>query len=188
MRKKEELRSFFLNFRENIKKEEIDKASDEIRKKLLGLEEVNRARRIMVYFSYRNEVQTHELIEELLDRGKEVYIPYCIVKKREIQISRIQDLEEDLVSGAYGIKEPRVKEDSPVDILDLVLVPGVVFSRNCYRIGYGGGYYDRFMAKLPETTRTIGLTVNSLLVKSVPVGEYDLPVDMIVTEREILNS
>lgn len=186
MNKKEELRKYYLDLRENMDRDTVIKASEEIKEKILEMEEVKRAKNIMVYYSYRNEVNTHQLIENLIHIDKEVYTPYCLVEKNEMRISPVKNIKDDLVSGAYGIKEPRVKENTPADILDLVLVPAVVFSRDGFRIGYGGGYYDRFLAKISEKTITIGLTFDFLLVDSLPVESYDLPVDIIVTDKEVL--
>lgn len=183
---KEELREFFLNFRSNLGREQLERASIAIKNRFFKLDEVRGAIKFMVYYSYRNEVSTHGLIKRLLVDNKEVYLPYCLPEKRELRISPINNLDSDLITGTYGINEPKIKLNSPIEELDVVVVPGLAFARDGYRIGYGGGYYDRLISCLPEKTKTIGLIFHSLLVESLPFGRYDQPVDIVVTEREVI--
>jgi len=183
---KEDLRGFYLNYRSNIDNEQRESAGMAIKEAFLNLDEVKKATHFLLYFSLRNEVNTRVLIEELLAEGKKVYLPYCIVKDKELRISPVNNLDDDLITGAYGIKEPRLRLNSSIKDLDIVVVPGIAFTRNGHRIGYGGGYYDRFLVKLPDKCRTIGLTYHSLLVQTLPFDPHDQQINIVVTEKEIV--
>jgi 5-formyltetrahydrofolate cyclo-ligase len=189
MGNKEELRNFFLKFRRNIKEKESNKASIMIKNKFFKMLEVKEALKILVYVSYRNEVNTHGIIKRLLVEGKRVFVPYCIVDVKKLKVVQINNMDSDLQEGAYGILEPREelkKDDFNIKELDIVIVPGVAFSKQGYRIGYGGGYYDRLLENLTLQTITIGLSYNSLVLNNLPIAKYDKAVDIIVTEEDIL--
>lgn len=184
---KEKLRKKYLHFRENLDPVFIGEASKKIKEKFLELEQIKKKDNIMVYVSYNSEVKTEDIIQKLLDRGKNVYVPYCITESRELRISQIRKFPADLRIGAYGIREPKEKlkevNQSP-EVLELIVVPGVAFSRSGYRIGYGGGYYDRFLSDIDSRPLTVGFTFSSLLVEALPIDRHDIPVDIIVTEEE----
>jgi len=189
MGNKEELRNFFLKFRRNIKEKESNKASIMIKNNFFKMLEVKEALKILVYVSYRNEVNTHGIIKRLLVEGKRVFVPYCIVDEKKLKVVQINNMDSDLQEGAYGILEPREelkKDDFNIKELDIVIVPGVAFSKQGYRIGYGGGYYDRLLENLTLQTITIGLSYNSLVLNNLPIAKYDKAVDIIVTEEDIL--
>ena len=188
MTAKKDLRSIFLNYRKNIDNDKVEEYSIKIKNKLLRLNEIEQALNIMVYVSYKNEVKTHWLIKRLLVEDRNVYVPYCLVEERKLKIANITNMDKDLKKDAYGILEPveDLRVDVSPEVLDAVIVPGTAFSRNGYRIGYGGGYYDKFLSCLPEKTISIGLTYDTLLVESLPIEKHDLPVDIIVTENDII--
>ena len=187
--KKEILRRKWMIKRKKIFEEKGLKKSKEITKKLLSLEEINKFKNIMIYVSYQSEVNTENLIISLLNKNKKVFAPYCIKDKKRMEIVEINDFDKDLEKGAYGIKEPRKslknKKFAPKN-LDVVIVPGVAFSKNGYRIGYGGGYYDRFLTRLKDETLTIGINYDEMVFNSIPTDEHDLAVDMIITDKKIL--
>lgn len=186
METKDDLRSLFLNFRNNIKKEQVLEASIQIKNKFFQLKEVIDSEKFLIYHSYRNEVITHGMIKRLLMDRKTVYLPYCLKKTNQLGISKINNLDTDLIEGTYGIKEPKERAGLPITELDVVVVPGIAFTYDGFRLGYGGGYYDRFLARLPQKTLTIGLIYQSLLVESLPVGKHDRQVEIIITEEEVI--
>lgn len=190
MESKEELRRYYYNLRQELNKEKINESSLMIKKQLFGLEEIKNSINIMVYISFRNEVMTYEFTKELLSKGKRVYVPYCLRKTKEMKVALIDNFEQDLVKDTYGILAPRedIRDNYSVDQLEIVIVPGIVFSRIGRRIGYGGGYYDRFLAGLRPQILTIGLTYDRLLVDFLPVEKHDQDIDKIVTEKEIIDT
>ena len=136
----------------------------------------NNADSIACYYSIGSEVMTQEIIQELLDERKTVSLPR--VTDDELSFHKVIDLK-NLENGNFDIMEPR--EDAPVvEKFDIVLVPTVGASQDGTRLGYGHGYYDRFLAKT-ETTK-IALTYSKQIVKSIPTSEDDIKMDWIVTE------
>ena len=103
---------------------------------------------------------------------------------------KITNLEEGLVIGAYGIREPKKdisNKINPKDI-DIVIVPAVAFDRQCYRLGYGGGFYDRFIKTLRKDCITIGIAFDLQIFDSIPKAPHDAQLDYIITEKRILTS
>jgi len=182
---KNELRKKYLDLRKSKDEYELKKASETIVENLESISEFKKAETIMVYVSYRNEVDTHELITKLIGQNKRVCVPLC-GENCSMTAREIKDFAE-LVSGSYGILEP--KEDSPIvskNDIDFVVVPGCVFSRNGHRIGYGKGYYDRFLDGM--TFKTAGLCYSFCLLDEVPYEKTDIALDFVVTENGVVKS
>ena len=97
----------------------------------------------------------------------------------------VGDLEDDLAPGAHDIREPQAHcPVVPLEEIDVIIVPAAVWGEDGYRVGYGGGYYDRFLAQAPQTTR-VGLGLELQVVPSVPHGPQDLPVEVLVTDERV---
>ncbi len=152
------------------------------------MHEYARARGIACYVSKDTEVDTRVLIRHALDHGKRVLIP--VVRKGDVELffSEIKDLGRELTPGTFGILEPKpefVREVS-LDQVDNMFVPGIAWDRNGYRLGWGRGYFDRVLKNLPQTVRSIGLAFNLQLINQIPRDQFDLPVDMVVTESRVI--
>lgn len=145
------------------------------------------ARFIMAYIDARNEVQTEGIIRQAWAEGKRVAVPVCIPQTHMLLVSELTSFGE-LRDGFYGIKEPMEQCVRPVspEQLDLIIVPAVAYDRRGYRIGYGGGYYDRFLSSLDKDIVTIGIAFDIQIVGEVPVQPFDIPVDMVITESGII--
>lgn len=181
---KNSLRKAVLSFRNFLDKSSVLSMSDDIFKQFLSIEKIKHASRFMLYVDFRNEVATREIISELLDLGKEVYLPVTLKDEKKLIPKRIFSLD-DLVSGAYGILEPNM--DAPTiapSLLDVVVVPGSVFGKNGYRTGYGGGYYDRFLESTDALR--VGVCFDFQLVDDVFPEKHDKRMDFIITENRIL--
>ncbi len=181
---KKEMRKKYLGLRKQMPKEELSLKSKQILSALLSLDAIKNAKTVMLYISYNQEVDTHPLINALKDAGKNVCAPLCDTNSCEMTAYYIDGLSS-LVSGAYGILEPKPEKKANEEDIDCVLVPGCVFGRNFARIGYGKGYYDRFLPKAKNAVK-IGLCYDFCLVDSVKADRYDAYVDIIVTEKEVL--
>jgi 5-formyltetrahydrofolate cyclo-ligase len=140
----------------------------------------------MVYLSFGSEVLTDDLIRWGWGEGKRILVPFCHPEGREMTACRIDGFDE-LEEGRYGIRAPVVGRLRPVTSgeIDAVVVPAVAFDRWGYRVGYGGGYYDRFLPAAPQATK-IGAAFACQIIAEIPVGPYDVKMDYIVTEEEIL--
>lgn len=170
------LRKELIKTRENI--ENKDQKSAKIAKNLLCQPFFQWAETVMVYVSYRNEVDTYALIDEMLARGKKLCAPVC--KSGGVMVAKEFGALSELECGAYGILEPQGKE---IRDIDLVIVPGVGFNDDFHRIGYGAGYYDRFLANFSGVT--CGLFYDEQRAEFC-AEPHDLPLDYIITQTQIL--
>jgi 5-formyltetrahydrofolate cyclo-ligase len=159
--------------------------SAEIVRRLTDLSEVGTAATLMVYLGFGSEVQTDGLIRWGWAAGKRIAVPLCAADGC-LTPCRIEGFEE-LEKGHYGIREPAAACRRPEALgrIDAVLVPAVAFDRYGYRVGYGGGYYDRFLPRAPRAAR-IGLAFSGQIVDALPAEAHDVPVDLIVTEEGII--
>lgn len=139
------------------------------------------AKTILVYVSFNGEVETHRFIKYALKDGKNICIPKVLSKEDGMKAIKIDSFDE-LKKGAYGILEPEhfAKEVDEKDI-DLVLMPGVAFDKNGGRIGYGGGFYDKFLKKVRENTLKIALAYDFQILNEIPLEEHDIKIDGIIT-------
>ncbi|SJZ72721.1 5-formyltetrahydrofolate cyclo-ligase [Selenihalanaerobacter shriftii] len=187
---KQDQRKMVLDYRQRLNDGELLKKSMEIKKKLFELEEFESAEVIMFYVDFRNEVKTEFMIKEALKLDKRVLIPISQVEDRSLLLSELKNYDQELEEGTYGILEPKEEYIRPVDYeeLDLAIVPGVAFDEDCNRLGYGGGYYDRFAAKVSPEASRIALAFEIQIIDDVIIGEYDLPVDKVVTEKRVVNN
>lgn len=179
------LRKEILEKRSKLTDKEIREYSKIIENKLFDMQVYNQAKTIMCFISFSDEVHTHHIIKQAIRHGKTVVVPITITETKELKVSQLNDFSE-LEIGYYNILTPKkefIRYRDP-NIIDLVLVPGVVFGRNGYRVGYGGGYYDRFFSKLEKDIPKIGLAYDLQIVHTVPTDNYDIPVNMIITEKE----
>src|SRR6056297_1690295 len=186
---KEILRKKWMKKRKKVAKKEEDIKSKIISKKILSLKEIKESKNIMIYVSYRSEVSTNKLIISLLNKNKRIFAPYCIKDEKRMEVVEIENPDQDLEKGAYGIKEPAKRiRNNKIDPknLDIVVVPAVAFSKSGYRVGYGGGYYDRFLERLANKTISIGINYEEMLFDKVPKEDHDLAVDMVVTDKRLL--
>ncbi len=172
---KSEIRKHLLNLRKNIKNKTAKDFN--IMSRLLSQEFYKNAKTIMVYISYNNEVDTISLIEKMRCDKKVLCAPLCI-DKHIMEARRISSLDE-LVLGAYGIKEPTGEKEEHID---LILVPGVAFSEELHRIGYGAGYYDRFLKNFKGVTCGLFYEVQKA---DFSADFSDIPLDYIITDKEI---
>ncbi len=184
---KEEIRGRILKRRNRMTSEEVATKSDEIVLRLTALSEIREAAVLMVYLSFGSEVQTDGIIRWGWENGKRIVVPRCRPEERRLTPCRLSGFSE-LETGHYGIREPKAERVRavPAEEIDAVLVPAVAFDRRGYRVGYGGGYYDRFLPEAPGAAR-IGAAFACQMVDRIPEGPHDLPVDRIVTDEGIIS-
>jgi 5-formyltetrahydrofolate cyclo-ligase len=187
---KENLRRYMLRLRDRQSISEIEQKSQDIIDQVLHLHEYVRARGIACYVSKDSEVNTRILIRSALGQEKRVLIP--VVKKGDIELffSEIKDLGSDVAPGTFGILEPKPENAIPVslDAVDMIFVPGIVWDRDGYRLGWGRGYFDRAIKSLPPHVRSAGLAFNMQLISRVPRDQFDVPVNMVVTESRVIRA
>ena len=137
---------------------------------------------VMLYLSMRSEVETTGLLEGLLHSGKQVCAPVVDTEHLELVPRQIQNLKTELVRHPYGMLEPnQTCPIFPTQHLQLIIVPGIAFDRKGYRLGYGKGFYDRFLRKCPHAG-AMGLAYEIQLVEDTFPQAWDVPVQHIFTE------
>lgn len=158
------------------------KKSFEIQEKLQALPKWREAGRILVYVSNPEEVDTHVLIQNALEKNRKVFVPKATGKT--LAICPLYDWE-NLKPGNFGILEPcETLEEAYPESMDLIIVPGIAFDSRGNRIGYGGGFYD----KLLKRTRgfKVGLAFSEQMQEELPIESHDVPLDLIITDESII--
>lgn len=176
--------------RDALTPEERAEASHAIRESVLNHIERIGGHFVHCYISFRSEVETRTLIEELLARGIRVVVPVvegAPSKGARLIHAEIQGLHS-LRTGAFGLDEPVPENLSELEGLDAVIVPLVAFDRSGMRLGYGKGFYDRFLSELPLAVERIGLGFAVQEVPRIPRLPHDEPMDRILTERESIQA
>lgn len=183
---KKRFRTEFLQKRNSIDSVSKIMASREILSGLSRTDEFQKAEELLLYASYGCEVPTREIFDTAIWMEKKVYFPKVLgTNMKFYQINRY----EELVDGYQGILEPEGNslefQDSP-DKRTLMILPGCVFGRDGYRIGYGKGFYDRFLSEHPSIIKC-GICYDLQMVMECPKEAFDIKMDMIVTEREVIS-
>jgi 5-formyltetrahydrofolate cyclo-ligase len=177
---KKELRKIFLEKRKSIENKE--EKSHEIFHKLKGLPIWKKAYIINTYVSIKDEVDTRFIIYHALIENKRVFCPVILGNDLKFgEITSINDLEK----GPFGILQPKKIHEIDYNLFDIIIVPGIAFDIKGYRIGYGKGYYDRFLSKIKKGIK-IGLTFDDLILNNLPKDPYDQKVDIIISEKKII--
>lgn len=183
-REKARLRAVFNQLSQSLPEEYIKRSDRGIVENLLALEGWKRALSLFVYVSGNREPDTKAIILRALLEGKVVAVPRCL--DGGIMEARIITSPNELRPGRFGILEP---DGNGVVLhpryIDLVVAPCIAADRQGYRLGYGGGYYDRYLAQVRCTT--VCLCRKRLLRESLPHDALDRPVDLVITEDERIN-
>lgn len=184
---KAEVRKVCLNRRAALGKEERKSKSKIVQQKLLDSPEFQKAKAVLLFLDFRGEVETMALAEATIALEKRLILPRCAPHGILLPIE-VCDLTRDLEPGAYGISEPKLSLGvvKPTEI-DLVIVPGAGFDLQGNRLGYGGGFYDRFFMLLNPTTHRVALGFECQVIAEVPVDKHDVKMTMLITENEVYN-
>lgn len=183
---KKSIRDHILDKRSNLGEIYHKLYSETIINKLYDTSFYKDAEVIMTFISFGDEVNTHDFIKKSLSDGKKIVVPITFPKTREIKASEIHGFDE-LEIGYHNILTPKnefIRFINPEDI-DLAIIPGVAFDRDGYRVGYGGGYYDRFLSKYPNIKK-LGIAFDLQLIDKVPKEDFDIPVEYLLTEKELV--
>lgn len=184
---KKTLRRYALSIRRSLSQEIIKRKSGKIQEKLFNLPLFKGAGVILFYISLPDEVQTYKMIKDSLRIGKRVAVPAVNLEKREIIPFELKNPGFKLVSGPFGIPQPRESDCCPllIEDIDLVVVPGVAFDKQGKRIGFGKGFYDRFLSRLTDA-KSVALAFECQIFDKVPCEKHDIPVDFIITEKQVI--
>ena len=170
---KKEIRKEILFLRDNL--EDRYNKSVIIKDKIMNLDVYKNSKVIALYYSMKSEVDTKELIKESLSLGKKVVLPRIINKNKMIFIEINDDTEYS--KSPFGVMEPVGKE---IDDIDLIICPGVAFDKSNNRLGYGRGYYDKYLSK--HNIYKIGICYHEQLIDKIEVEEHDIKMDLVITD------
>lgn len=179
------IKNKILVIRDAQSSEEILCKSLQIEKNLLGLEEFDKAKMVMFYISKGSEVHTRRMIKEAMKRGKRVAVPVTKLDERELAVSELLDFDE-LTPGAFDVPEPKDPKLISAGEVDLIVVPGIAFDMRGYRLGYGLGFYDRFLSSVREDAIIVALAYDSQVLDEMPNERHDVPADAIITESRVI--
>ncbi len=154
--------------------------SEKIHSRLRKISEFSNANSIGCYYSIGSEVQTRPIIEEILSQKKQVSLPK--ITDDTLVFRLVKDFTK-LEKGSFGVMEP--KDDWPEEkSFDVIIIPAVGLANNGVRLGYGHGYYDKFLAD--KSVTKIALTYSKQIIKSIPYSDHDIKMDWIISENESL--
>lgn len=183
---KRELREAFRAARLALSEEEKQRLDTKITNKFLNLWQYREAQTLLCYVSTDIEVSTFSILQNALDVGKTVAVPRCVPGTREMEFYCIRTLSE-LSPGAFGVLEPQPDACRRLTDLSsgLCVIPALGYDEAGYRLGYGKGYYDRFLSHFAGNT--VGLVYESCLRDSLPHGKFDRRTEKIVTENRVIS-
>lgn len=189
--RKRELRHHFIDVRRELGVEARAAAGAAIASRVTSLAEYADARVVLTYLSIGDEVQTRGIIRDAWSRGKVVALPRCVPHSRRMRWYRVESLD-GLERSKFGVLEPVADAAAELDPnatpQALAIVPGLTFDARGYRLGYGGGFYDTFLAGFGGTA--VGVCREAQLSASgeLAIDAHDLPVQMVVTEAQVIRA
>lgn len=180
---KKDLRKILKKQRRSISDKSI--SDQRIRNYLMESDIFKNADAILFYAALDDEINIDECIDFALSKGKKAALPVCLDDNGNMKFYYIDSLN-DIQTGYFGVREPDT--DICREVTDfnntICIVPGIVYDKNGYRLGYGKGYYDRFLENYSFIS--VGLCYNELIIDALPIGEYDVPVNYIITQNGLL--
>ena len=186
--KKQEIRNNIAMILENLSDKEIAEKTKQVEDNLFEFANFLEAKIVLLYVNNKTEVKSGNIIKRCFDHNKIVILPAFDIKKHKMKLMKVDDPDNDLITGPRGILEPDINRCKivPVDCIDLAIIPGVAFDEKGGRIGTGEGYYDRFIPKLSITTRKVALALDCQIIQQIPAESHDKHVDIIITDERII--
>ncbi len=190
---KQGLRQSIIAARQKLAAEERIELSRKITIRILNLQSYKQAKTVLVYMSFGAEFATGALLQHALAEGKQVLLPRVNSATNQLDLYRIRDLQQDLAPGAWDIPEPIIARCSQIEALeqlDFILLPGVAFGRDGSRLGYGGGFYDKLLARIAQSEGHPALAAAAFgmqLINGIPQEATDRKVEWLLTENEVID-
>jgi len=180
-----QLRKYFSGLRDAMSTEERQEKSKRIRSQLYETPWYREAQSLFSFMNFRSEVETDQIINDALRQGKRVMLPRIDREKREMHAVEISG-PESLTKNNMGIWEPVIELPPYEGDVDLLLAPGLAFDLQGYRLGYGRGYYDRFLA-IRQVKRSVGLAFEIQITNELPQDNLDQRLDHLISEKRIIS-
>lgn len=181
---KRALRQAMLKTRNSLSREVLERMSEMIQTRVLNMNEFVSAKMVAAYHPVGSEVSTLRILSSVLQMNKRLALPR-VEDKTRIIFAEVKDLENDLEVGSYNIMEPK-NHCLRMNKMDLALVPAIAWDERGYRLGYGKGYYDGYLANFQ--TMSVGLAYDFQVLENIPHGRKDFRVNLIVTEKRVIKA
>lgn len=184
-RNKIKLREEYKSLRNQFDLDIVESKSKIIVKKIIESNFYAEAKNIMVYIPHKKEVNIRNFIDIAWRENKKILVPKTDSIEKKMNPYVIKSWE-DLKIGNYNIYEPKTYNKTPflIDEIDVILVPGIIFAKDGYRIGYGGGFYDRFFSRINNIPIIVGVAYDFQVLDSIPFDKYDYSMNLIITEKQ----
>lgn len=182
MNSKTEIRKSLKKLRDSLTSDERESASNAVNARLFNMDCWKNAVSIYTFVSYNSEIDTYSIMKKALSEKKRLFVPK--VEGKDMLFYEIMDIDRDLQPGAYGIMEP-VTAAQDISRAGLMIVPGLAFDNRKNRLGYGGGFYDRYLS-LPNVHTTVAIGFDFQVIDKVPCEENDIKMNYVVTPGHIL--
>lgn len=187
---KQSLRQSIIAARQKMDSAERAEYSRAITARLVDLKAYQRAQVVLGYMSFGAEFATMAWVRRALQDGKQVLLPKVNKSSRQLELYRVRDLQQDVAPGLWDIPEPLPQRCDKVDalgLIDFILLPGVAFARDGSRLGYGGGFYDKLLARMPHQPVLVAAAFDMQLVNEIPQEATDRKVEWLLTEHEVID-
>lgn len=188
--RKQQLRQSIIAGRAALAQELHTQLSEAITTRLLQLAPYREAGTVLGYMHFGAEFVSEPWLLQVLGEGKRLLLPKVNKATRELDLYHVENVEEQLAPGAYDIREPqpeRGARPARLDEIDFILLPGVAFGRDGARLGYGGGFYDKLLARLPHQPVLAAAAFAMQLADDIPQEATDRKVEWLVTEHETID-
>lgn len=189
-RHKAEIRSLVLRQREQMDAALHAQSSAAITQRLVALPEYQRAAMVLGYVSFGTEFTSRDWLRRALGDGKHLILPRVDGGSKQLELYRVRDLDSQLQQGSWGIAEPvpeRCERLIGLNAVEFALLPGVAFARDGSRLGYGGGYYDKLLARMARRPVLVAAAFAIQLLDAIPQEQTDVKIARIVTEQESIS-
>lgn len=185
---KKVLRNKILEIRDSLNNNEKELMDNKIFNELINTDLYKRSINIFIYISFSNEINTRNIIEKAFKDKKNVFIPKVYKDDKLMKAIKLNSIDE-LKKNSMGILE-QIDDSNYIEKenIDLIVVPGVVFDKECNRIGYGGGYYDRYLKDIKSKKNKIALAYDLQIVDKIESEVHDIKVDYIITNTRALKN
>jgi 5-formyltetrahydrofolate cyclo-ligase len=181
---KRALRTRMRRTRAAIPEEDRARMAEAAEEHLFSIPELAAAGTVMLFYSFGSEIQTSRIVQRLIAGGKRVLLPF--LGSGGMEAAQVT-AEDELGDTTYGPKEPLDRVAVDPGEVDVVVAPGLAFDRRGHRLGYGGGHYDRYLARLGTHALRVGIGFTAQLVDELPDEPGDQPLDMVVTDTVVLD-
>ncbi len=184
---KQQLRQYFKQIRRQLSAEQVNNCSSHIAKQLFASLFWQQSHTVMLYLSFQNEVATRAIYERGWQESKTMLLPICAPSGGVMEMSVLSSFDA-LVPNRYGINElpASLQQIISPENIDLCIIPGIAFDHHGNRLGFGAGYYDRYLPRVNPSAKRIALAYECQLYHgTLPTDAYDLPMQYILTEKEM---